>query len=200
VKNVTTKRNAVEDDAEEQDDDRNDGELDVAQAKEADKRKDRDDSGKEDKEKDAQDEEEREAMKQRVTANNCDGARRDYKLGDITDKEEEERNTGSGGDEMTARENDGDSEERRKRPLETCEAFNCLTPGDRPNKRSKGDDSESEDTAATDDLTRRTFSPRTTPRPRTPSPTFIAASPSSAITIVRQTSAVPRLEDTGNAV
>jgi hypothetical protein len=144
--------------------------------------------------------EDREATKQRVTANNCDGARRDCKLGDMTDKEEEERNTGSGGDEMMAGENDGDLEERRKRPLETCEAFDCPTPGDRPSKRSKGDDSESEDTSATDHLARRTFSPETTPRPRTPSPTFITASPSSAITIVRQTSAVPGLKDTKSAV
>ena len=144
--------------------------------------------------------EDREAMEQRVAANNRDGARRDFKLGDMTDKEEEERNTGSGGDEMMAGENDGDPEKRRKRSLETCEAFDCPTPGDRPNKRSKGDDSESEDTSATDHLARRTFSPETTPRPRTPSPTFITASPSSAITIVRQTSAVPGLEDTKSAV
>jgi hypothetical protein len=59
-----------------------------------------------------------------------------------------------GGDERMAGENDGDPEERRKRPLEACEAFDCPAPGDLPNKRSKGDDSESEDTAATDDLAR----------------------------------------------
>jgi hypothetical protein len=248
-----------EDNAKEQDNDRNDGELDEAQAKEVDKRKDRDDAGKEDKEKDAQDEEEREeeaegeheaeeasdniekphktggkdgadedeqaeenededdemageesgnhdevredggAMKQRVAANNCNGARRDCKLGDITDKEEE-RNTGSGGDEMTAGENDGDPKERRKRSLETCEAFDCPTPGDRPNKRSKGDDSESEDTLATDHLARRTFSPETTPRPRTPSPTSTTASPGSIFEIVRQTSVLPGLEDIESAV
>ena len=99
-----------------------------------------------------------------------------------------------------AGEDDGDPEERRKRPLETCEAFDCPTPGDRPNKRSKGDDSESEDTSATDHLARRTFSPETTPRPRTPSPTSTTASPGSILEIVRQTSVVPGLENTEKAV
>ena len=101
---------------------------------------------------------------------------------------------------MTAGENDGDPEERRKRSLETCEAFDCPTPGDRPNKRSKGDDSESEDTSATDDLARRTFSPGTTPRPRTPSPNSTTASPGSILEIVRQTSVLPGLEDIESAV
>jgi hypothetical protein len=144
--------------------------------------------------------EDKETMEQRVAANNRDGAWRGCRLGNMTDKEGEGRDIGSDGEERMAGENDGDSEERRKRPLETCEAFDCPTPGDRPNKRSKGDDSESEDTSATDHLTRRPFSSETTPRPRTPSPTFITASPSSAITIVRQTSAVPGLEDTEKAV
>jgi hypothetical protein len=258
AKDVTTERNAVEDEenehnAEDQGDDRNDGEHNEAQTKEADKRKDREDRGEEDGKKDAQDEKERDkeaeeagdmvekpsetkekdgadedeqaeenededdemageesgnhdevredggVMKQRVTANNCDGVRRDCKLGDITDKEEE-RNTGSDGDEMTAGENDGDPEERRKRSLETCEAFDCPTPGDRPNKRSKGDESESGDDAATDTLSRLTFSPERTPRLRESSPTSTAASPGSILEIVRQTSAVPGLGDTEEAV
>jgi hypothetical protein len=142
----------------------------------------------------------REAKEQRVTANNRDGAQRDCKIGDVTDKEEEERNTGLGGDKRMARENDGDPEERRKRPLETCEAFDCPTPGDRPNKRSRSNEGESEDNAATDNLPRRPFSPETTPRLRTPSPTFTTASPASTVAIVRQTSVVPGLEDTKSAV
>jgi hypothetical protein len=144
--------------------------------------------------------EDREAMKQRVTANNRNGVWSDCGLGDMTDKEGEQRDIGSGGDESMAGANDGDSEERRKRPLDTCEAFDCPTPGDRPNKRSKGDDSESEDTAATDDLPKQTFNLETTPRPRTSSPTSTTASPASVIEIVRQTSVVPGLENTEKAV
>jgi hypothetical protein len=140
--------------------------------------------------------EDREAMKQRVTANNRDGARRGCRLGDMTDEEREERDIGSDGEERMAGENDGDPEERRKRPLE----FDCPTPGDRPNKRSKGDDSESEDTAATGDLPKLTFNLETTPRPRTSSPTSTTASPGSILEIVRQTSVVPGLENTEKAV
>ena len=99
-----------------------------------------------------------------------------------------------------AGEDDGDPEERRKRPLETCEAFDCPTPGDRPNKRSKSDDSESDDNAATDDSPKRTVNLETTPRPRTPSPTSTTASPGSILEIVRQTSVVPGLENTEKAV
>jgi hypothetical protein len=99
-----------------------------------------------------------------------------------------------------AREEGGDPKETRKRPLERCEVLKCSTPGDRPNKRSKSDGGRSEDGAATGDLTRRTFSPKTTLRPRTPSPTFIIDTPSSKLEIVRQTSVVPRLENTEKAV
>ena len=101
-----------------------------------------------------------------------------------------------------AEEENGDPEEERKRPLDTCEVFDCPTPGDRPNKRSKGDGSESEDTAATDDLHERTFNLETTPRPEKspPSPTSTAASPASILEIVRQTSVVPGLENTEKAV
>jgi hypothetical protein len=144
--------------------------------------------------------EETESMEQRVTANDCDGARGDCRLADIADKEGEGRNTGSGGDERMAGEDDGDPEERRKRPLETCEPFDCPTPGDRPNKRSKSDDSESDDDAATDDSPKRTVNLETTPRPRTPSPTSTTASPGSILEIVRQTSGVPGLENTEKAV
>jgi len=261
--NITTVRNAVEDvenedNAEEQDDDRNDGEHDEAQAKEVDKRRDRQAQGEEDPGKDTHDEEEmekeaegdqeadeagdmvekpsetrkkddadkgeqaerkeddeeageevgthvemredREAVEQRVTANNCDGARGNYRLADVTDKEGEVRETGSDGEERMAGEDDADLEKRRKRPLETCEVFDCPTPGDRPNKRSKGDDSESEDNAATDDLPRRTVNPETTPRPKTPSPTSTIASPGSILEIYRQTSVVSGLETTEKAV
>ena len=256
MKDVITERNAVEDDAEEQDDDRNDGELDEPQAKEADKRKDREDQGEEDGEKDAQDEEERkkaegeqeaeeagdmvekpsetkdkdgadeddqaegneddeeaeeemethdgvredrEAMEQRVTANNRDGARGDCRLVDIADKEGEGRDTGSGGGEGMAGEENRDPE-RRKRHLETCEVFDCPTPGDRPSKRSRSNESESGDDATTDTLSRLIFSPEKTPRPRESSPTSTTASPGSILEIVRQTSAVPGLGDTEEAV
>jgi len=144
--------------------------------------------------------EDREAMEQRVTADNRDGAWRNCRLADITDKEGEERDTGSGREERMAGEENGDPEERRKRPLETCEAFDCPTPGDRPNKRSRSNEGKSEDGAATDYLTGRTFSPETTPRPTTPSPTFIIDTPGSTLEIVRQTSVVPGLEDTEKAV
>jgi hypothetical protein len=118
----------------------------------------------------------------------------------MSDKEEEERNTGSGEEERMAGENDGDPEERRKQPLEICKAFDCPTPGDRPSKRSRSNERESEDDAATGNLPGRTFSPETTPRLRTPSPTFTTASPASTIAIIRQTSAVPELQDTEKAV
>jgi len=139
-------------------------------------------------------------MEQRVTANDCDGARGDFRLAHIVDKEGKERDTGSGGEERMAGEENGDPEGGRKRPLETCEPFDCPIPGDHPNKRSKGDDSEGEDAAATDDVARRTFSPETSARLRTPSPIFITASPDSTMAIVRQTSAVPEIEDTKKAV
>jgi hypothetical protein len=98
----------------------------------------------------------------------------------MTDKEGEERDTDSGGEGRMAGEGDEDPVERRMRPLETCD-FACLTPGDCPNKRSKSDDSESEDGAATDDLHKRTVNLGTTPRPRTTSSTSTAASPGSIL-------------------
>jgi hypothetical protein len=49
-------------------------------------------------------------------------------------------------------------------------------------------------------LTGRTFGPETTPRPTTPSPTFIIDTPGSTLEIFRQTSVVPRLEITAKAV
>jgi hypothetical protein len=144
--------------------------------------------------------EETESMEQRVTATDCDGAQGDCRLADIADKEGEERNIGSGREEKMAGENDGDPKERRKRPLETCEVFDCPTPGDRPSKRSKSDDSESEEDAATDDLPKRTVNLATTPRRRTPPPTSTTASPGSILEIVRQTSVIPGLENTEKAV
>jgi hypothetical protein len=126
----------------------------------------------------------REAMEQRVAANNRDGAWKGCRLGDVTNKEGEERDTGSDGEERMAGKENRDHKGRKKQPLDTCEAFDCPTLGDRLNKCSKGDDSESEDTLATDHLARRAFSPEATPRLRTPSPTSITASPSSTIAIV----------------
>lgn len=93
-----------------------------------------------------------EAMEQGVAANNRDGAWRDCRLANMTYKEREGRRTTSGGEKRKACEEDGDPVERGKRPLETCEVFDCPTPGDRPNERSKDDDSESEDNTATEDL------------------------------------------------
>ena len=144
--------------------------------------------------------EEREPIEQRVTANNCDRAWRDCRLADIADKEGEGRDTGSGGGEGMAGEENRDPEERRKRHLETCEVFDCPTPGDRPSKRSRSNESESGDDAATDTLSRLTFSPERTPRLRESSPTSTTASPGSILEIVRQTSAVPGLGDTEEAV
>jgi hypothetical protein len=129
--------------------------------------------------------EDREAIEQRVIANNRNEVWSDCGLGDMTNKEGEQRDTGSGGEESMAGENDRDSDERRKRPLDTCEAFDYPTLGDYLNKRSKGDDSESEDTAATDDLPKQTFNLKTTLRLRTSSPTSTTASPASVIEIVR---------------
>jgi hypothetical protein len=43
--------------------------------------------------------EDREAVEQRVTANNRDGARGEYRLTDVTDKEGKVRETGSDGEE-----------------------------------------------------------------------------------------------------
>ena len=118
----------------------------------------------------------------------------------MTVKEGEVREKGSDGEERMAGEDDADPEERRKRPLETCEVFDCPTPGDRPNKRSRSNESESDDDAATGNLPRRPFSPETTPRPRTSPPTPTTASPGSILEIVRQTSVVPGLEDIESAV
>lgn len=101
----------------------------------------------------------------------------------MTNKEGKGRDTSSSREERMAREEKGDHEERKKRPLETCD-FECLTARDCPNKCSKSDDSESEDGVATDDLDRRAFSPEKTPRPRTLSPTLITASLGSTTVIV----------------
>jgi hypothetical protein len=144
--------------------------------------------------------EDREAMEQRVTANNRDGAQGDCRLADIADKEGEERDTGSGGGEGMAGEENRDPVERRKRRLETCEVSDCPTPGDRPSKRSRSNESESGDDATTDTLSRLISSPERTPRPRESSPTSTTASPGSILEIVRQTSAVPGLGDTEEAV
>jgi hypothetical protein len=144
--------------------------------------------------------EDREGMEQRVAANNPEGSWRDCGLADRADKEEEDITVGSSEEERMAGEEGGDPKERRKRPLERYEVLGCSTPRDRPNKRSKSDGGKSEDGAATDDLIRRTFSPEATPRPRTPSPTFIIDTPGSKLEIVRQTSVVPGLENTEKAV
>ena len=114
----------------------------------------------------------------------------------MTDKEEEERNIGPGRGERMARKNNRDPKERRKQPLETCEAFNCPTPGDRPNKHSKGNESKGEDTATADNLLKRTVNPRITPRLRTSSPTSTTASPALMLEIVCQTGMEPGLENT----
>jgi hypothetical protein len=45
-------------------------------------------------------------------------------------------------EEKVAGEEERALEERRKRPLEESEVLRCLTPEERPNKRSKGDDGE----------------------------------------------------------
>jgi hypothetical protein len=143
--------------------------------------------------------EDREAMEQRVTANNRDGAWESWKVGGRNDKEENKRSVESGEKERMAGEEDRTLKEGRKRPQKS-EAFGCSTPKGRPNKRSKSGDSESEDVAATDDLPERTVNLEIIPRSRTSSPTSTTASPGSVLDIVRQTSVVRGLEDTVSAV
>lgn len=114
----------------------------------------------------------------------------------MDDKEEEERSIYSGEEDRMAGEENGNPEERRKRPFQGGEVFGCSTPRDRPNKRSKSDGGESEDGAATDDLPNLKVSPKTTPRPRTSSPTSTTASPKTTLEIVHRSNVVPGLENT----
>lgn len=101
--------------------------------------------------------EDREAMKQRVAANNQEGARRSWRVGDMHYQEEEERSIDSGEEKRTAGEGHVSPKEGRKRPFERSEAYKCSTPQDRPNKRSKSDGSESDGVAAVDDRPTRTL-------------------------------------------
>ena len=67
-----------------------------------------------------------------------------------------------------------------------------------PNKRNKSTREDDESDAVMEDSFERGM--ETHPRPRTPSPTSPTLSPESTIKIVRQTSVVPGLQDTENAV
>jgi hypothetical protein len=138
-------------------------------------------------------------MEQQVTVSNRDVAWRSWKVGDMNDKSEEERRTDSGNEERKARYENGSPEERRKRPLKSSEAVECSAAEERSNKHSKSGGSESEHDAATADLDKRPSNVETTPRSRTSPLTSTTASPGPILTIVRQTSVVPGLEDTESA-
>jgi hypothetical protein len=84
-----------------------------------------------------------------VTANNNGEACTAHKGGEIND--EEESSVDASEEEKVAGKEDGAYEERRKRPLEKSEVLHCLTPEERPNKRSKGDGGKNVDGAATND-------------------------------------------------
>lgn len=142
----------------------------------------------------------RESMEQRVTENNRDGVWRSWKVGATNGKENEERCTNAGEEERTAEDEDGSPEERRKRPLETSEAFTCSTPEERPNKRRKSDGDRNGVDTTTEDSLNRTTGLKAQTRPRTPSLKSTTPSPPSTIEIVRQTSVVPGLEGTESAV
>jgi hypothetical protein len=124
----------------------------------------------------------------------------DHEKDQMEEADEEESSVGVSEEKKVAGEEDRALEERRKRPLERSEVVYCSTPEERPNKRSKGDGGENVDSVATDDSPIRTISPKTTPRPKTSSPTLTTASPDSTIEIVRQTSVVPGLQYTEKAV
>jgi hypothetical protein len=97
-------------------------------------------------------------------------------------------------------EHDTEEQRRRKRPFERSEAFGCSISKERLKKRSKTDEGERRDGAATVGLPERTISTKATSQPSTSSPMFNTAPPGSTIAIVRQTSVVPGLEDTESAV
>jgi hypothetical protein len=118
-----------------------------------------------------------------------------WEMGDING---EASHTNSDEEETTARDENGGAEARRKRAFEGDEAMDNSLPEERPNKRSKSEQGENEDDTAIETSFERGL--ETPPRPRTPSPTSSTPSLGSTIKIVRQTSVMPRLEDTESAV
>jgi hypothetical protein len=135
---------------------------------------------------------------QRGTTYNLDGTWRSWETGDTNGEGDTESCTNPDEEETTARDENRGAEERRKRPLEGDEAMDNSLLEKRPNKRSKSERGDNEDGAATEDSFERGL--ETPPRPRTPSLMSSTLSPGSTIKIVRQTSVVPRLEDTESAV
>jgi hypothetical protein len=137
-------------------------------------------------------------MGQQVTADNRDGPWRSWETGDTRSEEDEERGTNAAEEEKTVTDENGRDEETRKRALEEDEAMDNSLLEKRPEKRSKSERGKNGDDATTGDSFAQGL--ETPPRPRTPSPMSSTLSPGSTIKIVRQTSVVPGLEDTENAV
>jgi hypothetical protein len=141
---------------------------------------------------------EREVVEQRATANHRSGAWRSWAPGHANGREEETRSTTSEGGENTIEADDGSGEVKRKRDLEEDGAMDTSPLGEYPNKRNKGIRGEDENDAPLEASFEGGL--ETPSRPRTPSPMSPTLSPGSTIKIVRQTSVVPGLEDTENAV
>jgi hypothetical protein len=135
-----------------------------------------------------------ETVEQRVTASHRNGAWRSWDVRNVNSREEGEKCTTSGGEERMVEDENKSAEETRKR------AFACSTPNNPPNKRSKTDDGENEDDAATKDSLSRTNGLETQTRPRTPSLESTTPSSPKTIEIVRQVSVVPGLEGTESGV
>jgi hypothetical protein len=154
-------------------------------------------AGKEQEDQD-QDQGVEDDMWQRVTVNNHDGPWKSWKTGDTRGEKDEERCTNAAEEERTATDENRCDEETRKRALEEDEAMDNLLLEKRPEKRSKSERGENGDDATTRDSFAQGL--ETPPQPRTPSPMSSTLSPGSTIKIVRQTSVVPGLEDTENAV
>lgn len=141
--------------------------------------------------------EDRELVEQRVAANYPSGGWRSWAPGHANGREEETRGTTSEG-EGTIEADDGGGEGKRKRPFEEDGVISTSTLEEYPNKRNKSTREEDESDAVMEDSFERGL--KTPLRPKTPSPMSPTLSPGSTIKIVRQTSVVPGLEDTENAV
>jgi hypothetical protein len=134
------------------------------------------------------------AMGQHATTNNRDGSWRSWKVGATNGKENEGMCTNADEEERMVEDENGSAEETRKRPVV------CSTLENRPNKRSKTDNGEIEDDAATKDSPSRTDDLKAQPRPRTPSLQPTTPSSPKTIEIIRHISVVPGLEGTESAV
>jgi hypothetical protein len=142
--------------------------------------------------------EDRELVEQQVTANHRSGAWRSWAPGYANGREEETRGTTTEGRERTIEADDGSAAGKRKRAFEGDGAIGTSPLGEYPNKRNKSIRGKDESEAPLEDSFEGGL--ETPSRPRTPSPMSPTLSPGSTIKIVRQTSVVPGLEDTENAV